>query len=640
MTFPSFLRSHPTKNIIVSLIGLSILIYSPLLLVVIISIVLTYKLLDRKFSQDYIDSRFLVIVISLFTYMSIVCLVVLISSALVETSLGVVLVISGLLIAALFIYDISIVRVNYTVRRRWFSASDGFALGVTCVALFFLGIFPLIKTGALQHHSNILITITGNVDNGTHLAIFNDYINFQTNRIWDTSHISRSSAGGFYPSSWHGANAAIVSTLSPSIKAGVDTIVAYSLVYLFWIGVLIFLSSKLCLAFFQRLRGPKRPHVASLISIGVSLLLAVYLFSVHLLELGFFTFIPQLIVMLLFIYCFQQIMKQGVSSKGILGLTALYAAASLAAWVLLLPAALLAIAVTLLFSVKLIRKQLVFRELISSWPLCFIALMSIISQLWLMHRITAKSTVGLVEGLSLNGWVPIYDPLIYLVLIGGLIGAVLLSKKHGEIYKPTLVVAISTLVTSAFIFFVQLYTTGSNHYYYYKSLLILPVILVPIGVAVLAFVINKVSRSDRGVALTLVFFIPLSILLLIPSDPSIPRYLSGARDVSPIVNQYIIQVTRKTDYPTKNVSVILSGTIKSSDISTLLLQANRPYSDCFEDIFSNAMNSDLSIFIKHLATYNLPAACSGYNVSFVVGTEYKHLLQSNTTHNFTIDILR
>lgn len=639
MSLSTILKNNIAKSIIFSLLGIFIAVYSLSLLVVLGSLFITYNLLDRKFTTIN-DSRVLIAALSIFTYVGIVALIIIISSAVFEVSLNIVLLVTLILLMGCYVYEIFVAEEKTFSRKLW-GIDDCIAIGITLIAVFFIGLFPLLSNGKVQlQPSNIILTLTGNVDNGPHLAIYNDYIDSGSNRIWSESFSSRTDTGGFYPTSWHGANAAIVHAIFPALKAGTQTIVTFSMLYIFWIGILVFLTTKLCFSLFNILNKSKRVGVITYLSLSIGILLSAYLFTAHLLRFGFFSFIPQLLSVLALFYCLQQLVRDGLNRRGVVGLALVYIAISLASWILLLPVVLLSLLIVVFISPTKLTIKNISQELAGGLPYYLIALASIFAQAWLIITIKSQGTIGFIQGLLLDGGTPIYDPLIYAVLFGGLVGAIYISKGQKVLYRPVLAIVISTLLFCGFIFIVQAYYTGGNHYYFYKSLLILPVILVPVSVAAFATLIQKTLKTDTTLALFITLLVPLAILLFIPSDKGTLSYLRGSRTVSAQVNQRIVDETVNTPYLTNKVTVFLVGTNESSDIASLLVQANRPHNACFDDLRLKEIITKITLTaVKDLAKDSLPHSCENQSVEFVVDHEYKRLLPSKLPTKFDVKLL-
>lgn len=638
---------HKIKNRKTFLLGTILLIlssalffYSYTLFTIVASILLVYLFLGRKLSNNYVDSKFSLLLISVFTYVGLLCLAILISSAFIEVKLNLVTILTGLILLVTVIYQKR--RENTPLYKRVVvNFHDILSLSVATVSILLIGLLPLVNSGVLQQHSNILLTITGNVDNGPHLAIFNDYIDTGTNRIWSDAHTTRSDPGGFYPTSWHGANAGIAKAFVPNLEAGIETIVAYSILFIFWVGVFILLSVRLTLSIFQDLqKKPKGVSPNAYLIMSLLLLVAVYLFSIHLLRFGFFSFVPQLIAVLALIYPLRQFAEDGFNKNGMVGLAAIYTAISLATWVLLLPVIGLAVIISVLLVAQHSKKKGVLNELNGSWILGSVAIIGIFAQLWLIISVESSGKVSFLEGMMLDGGVPIYDPIVYIVLFSGLIGAILLVKKRSKVYLPVTVIIASTVAFCAFMYVLQSFYTGSTHYYFYKSLLILPAVLVPVGVATMGIIINKMSKTYKDLAIISSIAIPLLFLLFIPSDKGMFSYINGSRSVSANANSRIIHETATTPYPSNNVTIFLIGTNESSDIASLLVQANRPQNACFDDLrLSQIITKITQTAVTELDSYILPDSCSSKQVKFVVGEEYESLLETKDSSNFTVEVL-
>jgi hypothetical protein len=632
-----FRRPPGLPLIILAVIGLALLFYSWVALIFAISLCVAYLYFGRILSSKYLSSKFSLGVATLFTHTAVFGLLVLTCSAVSDISLHAVFCIELALFTLLFSYEVLQNPTAPQARRRFITKADIAATAVAVIAFFLLALTPLINLSVQKGHGNILTLITGNVDYGTHLAMFNDYLGFGTVRIWDTPQPARS-VGGFYPSSWHAANAAITNAIAPSLHPGTLSAAALGFINVFWISVLLFFVTSLAFTLYEMLTGSERKNLATYISLISIPLLSFYFFDIHIMRFGFFSYTPQLIAILLLAYCLHQLMEKGIGSKSAIGMAVLYCSISLAAWILLVPVAIGGVVIALAITFKRKRQSRV--DIVSAvkadWPLLLLALASALSQAWLMVSVKSVATVTLGQGLLTDGGAPIYDTWVYALLFAGLVAAILYvkrveSKKHLPSYEPVLILTTTTILFAGFIFAYQTYHTGTTHYYYYKCLMLLPALLVPIGAAMLGVVISHIK--DFALALLLSLAIPAAIVQLVPSDMSTVAFISGSRTVSSTINNDVWGEMYHNIYPTKKVTIyfVNSGTNETSTIATLLVQANRPYNRCF-----NSLNNDITFMtldgaLRRLTTSPLPHVCNGYNVTFKVDPSYKSIVKSATT---------
>jgi len=629
-----YIPKKPLSYIVILLVlalGVSLFIYSPFAPIFIISICFSYAYLGRKFSSTYVDSKLLLFMLTLFTHTALFGLLVITCSAISNVSLHVVLCIELLTFALLFGYEAILSPDKHRVARKTLSASDVAALAIAIVAFLLMSAVPLLNLSVQKQHSNVLALVTGNVDYGAHLAMFNDYLDFGTVRTWDNRQPARSDTGGFYPSSWHAANATIAKVSAPSLKPGASSAVALGISNVFWLSVLVFLSVRLAFTLYDLL-GRDRKKSPSVYVVMLSLsLAAIYFFTIHIQRFGFFSFTPQLIAVLLLIYTLHQLLHEGPGKASALGLAVLYCSISLAAWILLLPAVgtAVVIAVAMTTSRKRLGRTNILWEIQSNWPLYLIATASVMAQFWLILTVRSAATVTPGKGLLLDGGTPIYNPILYELLFAGLIAAVVMCKKHKDTkpYEPVFIITTATLLFTCLLFAFQTYSTGAVHYYYLKSLLLLPAVLTPLAIAVTGVFVYRIK--DTLVALMVAILIPIAIVQLVPSDTGIVSFIHGSRIVPSSINSDIWTEMHDNFYPTKRVTMYFmnSGTNETSTIAAILVQASRPHNQCFDTLNNDITFMALDAALKKLTTNPLPNSCRGYHVVFKVDPSYAHIVK-------------
>ncbi len=631
--------------LIVLVLGLLLFLYSPLTPIFIISVWLAYTYLGRKFSSTYINSKILLFVVTFFTHTAVYGLLVIIFSAISDLSLQAVLFVQLLIFALLLAYETIRNPIKTLPKRVMITSADIVAIIVSVVAFLLLAVVPLVNLSVQKQHSSVLTLITGNVDYGTHLAIYNDYLGFGKVRIWNTSPTARSTGGGFYPSSWHAANAAITSVVAPSVKPGALSTAAFGFLNVFWISVLVFFSSRLAFTLYDSMNGGKRKNFATYL-IFISLPLVVfYFFDIHLMRFGFFSFTPQLIAVLLLVYSLHQLLHEGIGKKSILALAVLYCSITLAAWILLLPVAAAAVIIALVVTFKRKGQTLtdMYADLLANWPIYLIAAASAFTQIWLIETVKSSSTVGLSHGLLMDGGAPIYNTWMYALLFAGIIGAILYAKDKVKdmrnSYEPTLIALAATVIFACFIFGFQTYHTSTTHYYYYKTLMLIPAILSPLGIAMLGIMVTRLK--DTTLAILVAIVIPVTLVQLVPNDMGMAAFIRGSRTVSANVDNDVWIEMHNNTYPNKIVTIyfVNSGSNETSTIATLLVQANRPHNQCFTTLNSDITFMPLDSALKMLTTESLPSSCSGYNVTFKVDESYAPIVNKIEGRKYNIEFI-
>jgi hypothetical protein len=610
--------------------------------IVFLSFASAYLYLGRKFSSAILETRALLLVVTTFTYTAALGLLILISSSISNVTLNTVLLIDLLIFILLLLYESFSLR-SKPVTRKLVSSGDIASLIVAIIAFYLLGVMPLLSLSAQSQHGNVLALITGNVDNASHLAIFNDYLGFGNTQIWNEHTASRGKADGFYPSSWHGANATITHAIDPSLRPGNDSAAIFGFISVFWISLLVFMVSRYAFTIY-RLITKKQTRTTLYLTIPLLTLTSFYFFFVHILRFGFFSYTPQLIAAIILMYCLHQVLREKLGSKSGLGLAVLYCAISLASWVLLLPVALGAtiLAVLATYSKQPLRKAPLVTELKSSWPLFMLSGLSMIAQLWLMHSVKSASSIGLGSGLLLDGGAPVYSTFIYIVLFIGLGSAILYARriKQLDFYKPVLLTSIITVLFAGALFMYQVYYTSTTHYYYYKSVWLLPTILSPIGMAMAAVYIDNVK--DRLFAVLAALTLPFLLIQFLPSDTSVLAFMRGSRVVSSAIDQSMWLEMYKNAYPTNRVTIyfVNSGTAEASVTSTLLVAADRPYSSCFESLSNKIVYQDTDVALRNIISKLPPSICKGKHIVLEVDPSYRKIIKDGVHSNsYTVRFL-
>ncbi len=599
---------------------ISLFVYSALLPVLLLSLYCAYSYLGRKFSTVYVDSKCTLFIIALFTHTAVFGLFVIICSAVSNISLQAVMCLELVTFGLLLAYEALRSADPQQPRRRPVMAVDVVSLGIAAAAFLLLLGIPFLNYPPGEQPSNALILITGNVDYGTHLAVFNDYLGFGSVRPWDSAQLPRSGGESFYPSSWHAANAAMTQFSIPSIHPGKSSAAALGVINVFWLCVLVFLLVRLAFTLYDLMNRNERKSIAVYVVMALLSLASVYFFVVHIQRYGFFNFTPELLAILLLLYTLHQFLSQGIGDRSALGLAALYCSISLAAWVLLLPVA--AGAVLLAIAIRISRRRPSLHdircELSSNWPLFGIAVFSVVAQVWLVLTVKTAASVGFSQGLLADGAIPVYDQWVYGALFAGLVSAVLIWKGRADDrpYEPVLLVASATLVMTALLFGYQTYWTGVVHYYYLKSLILLPFVLLPLGIAMAGVLVCEVKETAS--ALVVAVLVPVAVVQLIPSDSTMVSFVRGSRVVSPGVNSDIWSEMSASEYDSKKVSIYLVSSNFASDIATLLVQANRPLNDCFTKLRFTVIAAGIDAAVQDLTSSRLPQSCRNYDVVFKV----------------------
>lgn len=625
------------------LIAVVLLWYSPAVIIAALGLWATYQYLSRKLSAQFITTRVLLFITSLFSYMGILCLLVIFFAAVCNASLTLVTVASLPVTFGLLLYEV-LYNKGQVVRRKVFDRSD--IVGILLSAIVLLAIFfiPLLNNNVFSAHSNILVLATGNVDFSTHLGLYNDYIDFGTVRPWTHPAEVRGVLDGFYPSSWHAANALVTKLIYPDIKPGVGSAIAFILLHVFWIGVLVFIMAKLAFSTYSHWNR-SQPKLLESISISLCIGVAIYFFIINVARLGFFSYVPQLISALLLIYMLPQLHQDGLGKKSVMAISIFFCTLSLATWVLLLPV-LLGSILGVLVSAAIKRKSSwrldqASADVKGNWPLYLVAAIGVLSQARLISKATPATSVSFIQGILLNGGAPRYDPLLYAVLFSGLAVALYLATKrklNAAWHDTFTYMAASTLLFVFLLFALQTYLTGDLHYYYFKSLLLLCITLTPVAAAMAATLVKTIKRKDKLLALTASVCLPVSLIMFIPSDASVMSYIHGTSTVSASLNQSIYERIAKPQ--ANRVTLYLVDSIIPSDVATLLAQSNRPHNQCVTDLRTEKVYApDFQKAIISLNDNKLPASCKNKRVEVVIDSKNKALVNASKINKFSVSTI-
>lgn len=353
-----------------------------------------------------------------------------------------------------------------------------------------------------------------------------------------------------------------------------------------------------------------------------------------------------MIATILLAYCLHQMLRYGVGVKSGLGLAVLYCAVSLASWVLLAPVMLGATFLTVLATLynRPLTKKSIASELVSNWSLFALSALSAVAQLWLMLGSSASAGTGIRSGLLLDGGTPIYSTFIYILLFAGLGSAIFYAQRARrellEFYKPVLIISIVTILFAGVIFVYQAYYTGTNHYYYYKCVWLLPTLLTPIGIAMIAVCIDSIR--ERLFAVLAAFTIPILLIQFLPSDTSMLTFMRGSRTVSATVNTSVWKEMHRNTYPSKRVTMYFaySGTNETSVISTLLVAANRPYNACFQNLNEKIVYEGNDKALTDIVSGPPPSVCRDKHVVLVVDPTYRDVVNSGAhSKDYTVHYL-
>ncbi len=516
---------------------------------------------------------------------------------------------------------------------------DIISLGIAA-AVSLLLVIPPLATNGFDKKSSLIGIMNGNVDDPAHLGLLNDRLQFDRGILYHSDVASNMRTAGFYPAGWHSANAVIIKALYPDIKTGAASMVFYIATKLFWFFILVYLFSRAVFLVYSRLFSEKyTPSSFAWASIGAFMFSTFFL--VNTFVEGFYSFIFQLVAMLLLIPLLLQLVedeKHEAQWHNTLLLIAIACIGGTLSWFLVLPAfALLAIA--LLFG--RIRKQgapRFFKELWANIQDNFLLYGLIIGatlvQVYVMLVDKSGGSVSFLQGILLNGGISIFrEQFYYFIFIGFVLCLLFLNKKREREMQFILYAILPVLLFCGFMYVIQFMAIGKSAYYYYKVLNIFTVIMIPLAIAGFAAAISSLEKYRSN--LTAALSCSLLVLLVLqfigfdaiknPSAVSLSNYLSGQRFLSGVLDESLYRKltadTTQSDYYDKKYTFYFEpGKVDQNEISTMLLKSNKPDGICF--------NAARLAFLAGAGNFDRPVEaikenCSTNKVDVVTDKEHK-----------------
>lgn len=587
---------------VTSLLFLSVSINAGLIL---LSVIITYRLSILTIGGRLFSSRLFIGIVSSFIYTLLLQCVVLMTWLINKNfSLdGSIALSFFLLLFSLvwhrFTLNLTNTRSNHTQiskLEKW-SFDDFLSLAV---ASFIIGIIALSSLlAAKPFESNFILEFAnGNVDDAAHVSMINDRIQFNHGLMLgtNTEDALRSEASkSIYPVGWHSANAAIIKSIQPHIATGYSSIIAYVITKLFWFFILIFVFVRVAFSLYNNLAVDKRKNKLAKVYITLGSIIFSYLFLINIFIEGFYSFIPQLIAILLLCLTLSQISlikkNNQVNFSSLLVVIILCIGGALS-WILLLPALVLAVCVVLFYTAH--RSNLTLMAFIkallldisSKFPIYLSVLGAIVAQLYVMRN-SSSTPLGFKATIVLPGGVSIYNEMFYLSLYAGTALCLwLFHRSSKNIMTSFLTVFCSILLLAIFISTIQLALTGNNTYYYYKTLHASTIVLIPIAVVGYSLALAKLAKHSRELSLLLIVALCLVLVQTAgTSNVDTIRYLKGVRNLTSSevadIKTILENDHRQQNYYEKNITIFDSHRIDGHEIGTMLLKSNRKDSECF-----------------------------------------------------------
>lgn len=590
--------------------------------ILILSLLLSYVIVRHLIDKSVFNSWLLVSILSVFFYVVIMQCVILCVWLVnrnfpLDTTIYITLIVLGIIYTHMRLTKQNVDLKK--VRTPPLHIHDILSLVVGLLILAVVILPPQIKNG-WGEKSNILTYVNASIDDGHHVELLNDRLQFNRGVIYHsdaTNSVRTSGSISAYPVGWHAVNAVIIKSFYPKVSTGVESITAYVLTKLFWYTILVLLFVRVSFIAFGFLYIKRGTALANTWITLASTLLA-FFFLIAPFRQGFYSFIPQLIAALLLSVTLLQIVKSkndDARIKSIVLASVVCIGGSLP-WILLLPAFALSLLLVLILTShkgSYIKDATRYTYVcVRKYPFIYLLLLSALSlQLYLMAA--SETSISFIESITIQGPIEVYSGEFYLVIFIGLAILITLYNKKSAKYLRTLLILLgSILLITAFIGIIQFYKLYDYTYYYFKSLNVFTVVAIPIALAGYGLALQYIYKKDRALSYISIFFILLILIQFVGPNPGYPNGLIGQnthgklgrelidytkvhRPIPSPVNKHVYAslLEFQNSYFTKTIPIYYSqGLVSQNEVASLMLKTNIPASDCVHKIHGSIYKSE------------------------------------------------
>lgn len=590
----------------ISIVLISIIIKSLNLPIMALSIFVLYKLFYPLLNKYVFDSKTLSASLIFFCYIILLQCSVLITWIFNKSfPLSQTPALTFLIILAIYGYNILLNRKKNDKQPETKVAAiniqDIISLIITLAVSITILIAPIKQNPSNDPLSTLSISlISGNVDDAAHLGLVNDHLQFDRGITFGSDVADKTRNDGFYPASWHSVSALLIKTVSPSIKTGSSSLLAYGIQKLFWFSFLLFMLIRVSFTAYVFIMGKKdKLKTDSIIWISAATTLFGCVFLIPIYQDGFYSFMPQLTAALLVIPVIMQVCKDSSEKDPykILPVLFLICFGGCLAWFLPLPAfAVTALLIVILLSInKKIPKMFnnLLQILKENAVILSVLACAIITQLIVMSSNNAEKSVSFINGLLLDGGIAKYDNNFFLFISIGFLAYLLFSDRNiKKKLNFILCLILPMILYCVFIYLVQMKYLGRSSYYYFKMFNVLTIILLPYSIVGLGLAIKKVCGKGQIIMTLLLSIIALSwMTLFMGLNISILSYAGGYRDISAQISSSLVKElsgdTSQDNYFNKKYTFYYvpgSTYYLENEIAGMIIKSNEPDSSCFNNI--------------------------------------------------------
>lgn len=611
----------------VLLIILSIYINSINIITIPISVYVLYEILKNILNNKLFNSKFLKISIIFFCYVILLQCTVLLAWLINNNfplDYTTLLLLSFLIITCFYnekVIKYKPEKINNDLKK--INIQDIISILVAIFIVAIIALPPLYNTNNSNRLSVFLISNTSSSsDDSSHMMFLNDNIQFNIGVIHKSYAENHTRGSGFYPSTWSAVSAVFVKTFNSKITAGKDTLIAYLILKLFWIFVLSFFITRISFGITNYFNKNKLRYVSIFSSTIISTLFC-YLFVVPFSMEGAYSFIPQIISIIILIPLLIQFGFE--KSKESFPLVIIFGIGGCLAWFLSLPAFFMAIVAIAVYISANKMAEITFRNIYKlikyCLPLTFIVIIAIVIQFLLITLSKSSDSVSLINGLLLEGSRTAHSEIYYLFyFIGFIIFYLSIKQKKSKCLYPILFLITSLLCYVGFIFTIQNCALNKSQYYYFKLFDVLLCVLVPICISGFVISINRFSKQRGRITEILISIILVMLLFQILDRDTGYRlyYLGGSRTINNKISKIIIDELSnnssiKNYYKKEYTIFYTSPNAKIQNKHSSKFLRNKPLSKC---------NNQLEIMIYSSSSINellktIKDECSGYNIKII-----------------------
>lgn len=598
-------KTYFNENVVTTRIliaGLLLLGFFVPIVGLIVSIIISYKLLLLLLSHKIFNSKLFVFIISIFFYTLVLQAVILLSWLL---SNDFPLTLCGPLTSIILLGIYLLVRptISKKINRQKHEFTGGKSKDVVpiivCLLTFLVFVaFPIHHSGS-NGISGATVLINRVIDDPNHLGILNDKLQFNRGVILNSSAESHTNTKGvsFYPAGWHSANAVIIKAFYPNLSTGSESLVAYAISKVFWFLFLVYVFVRSIFSLYGIYSKETLPLVVS-IWIGLASLLFVGWFLIDPFLDGFYSFLPQLIIVPIFILSLTQMsLLNKNDGDGILNtliLPVLLCMGSALSWLLLFP---VFIGAFLLYGLILLHQWGIAKTLkrharktIRYIPIALLAIAPIIVQI-----ISSKGTgesVSFLQGILLPGPIQTYPTTFYeFIFLGlGIFIAFAIKAAKQDRLQPLLTYILAITAFTGLLYLIQLYASQATFYYYFKSLNAFTIAASILCILGFAYFIQWVtSKTSQITALILSCVLIFLSVQFVYAKPLMYLYMQGGRATTVSMNEEIFN-TLQTNYSeahyfNKEVTIYYpNANPNMNEVASRLLSTNKPYGTCYDSV--------------------------------------------------------